>query len=206
MSTPLLPGRGNRLRWADLGAPEPGGDTALVEPAWSAFLGLLERWQPQLRIDLSEVTPRPRVTVSANGTLIQIHAPRVAFGLPVRGAELTAVLSHGNLVLLGLNRWGDVAAPPAAAIDAERARLAVAEHLRPFAVQAFAAEPHLELIPLAKGTQARWPRGTATTFAWPGWSRRECKGTPVPGKASWMPPAARSSRSKTRTSTRPRGR
>jgi hypothetical protein len=153
-STPLIPGRGNHLRWSDLGASDPGGPRALAEPTWAAFWRLLERWQPQLRIDLHEITTRPRVSVAAQGALIHIYAPRMVGGVPVRDAALTATVSHGNLVLLGLNQWGDVAAPAAPAIPAAGARQVVTEHLRAFVVESFGAEPHLELIPLARGADA----------------------------------------------------
>jgi hypothetical protein len=152
-TTPLVPGRGNRLRWSDLGTPDPGGGGALGESVWVALRQMLERWQPQLRLDLQEIG-RPRVSVSAGGTLIHVHAPRVVGGVPVRDAALTAVVSHGNLVLLGLSQWGDVAVPPAPAIDADRARQTVAEHLRPFVVEAFDVAARLELIPLARGADA----------------------------------------------------
>jgi hypothetical protein len=152
-STPLIPGRGNTLRWSDLGAPDPRGSAALAEPAWAAFRRLLDRWQPQLRIDLREVAPRPRVTVSARGALVHIHAPRIVGGFPVRDSGLTAVLNNGNLVLLGLSQWGDLAAPPSPTVAADHARRTVREHLRPFVVEAFGA-PHLELIPLARGADA----------------------------------------------------
>jgi hypothetical protein len=151
--TPLLPGRGNQLRWVDLGLDDPARPDAVGERAWSALLRLLERWRGPLRIDPSEIGA-PRVSVSAAGALVHIHAPRVVAGVPVRGAALTAVVNHGNLVLLGLDRWGDVAPPPAPAVDVARARQAAAEYLRPHGVEAFSGS-HLELIPLARGEDAR---------------------------------------------------
>jgi hypothetical protein len=151
--TPLLPGRGNELRWADLGLGAPARPDAVGERAWSALLGLLERWRSPLRIDPSEIG-RPRVSVSAGGALVHLYAPRVVAGVPVRGAALSAVVNHGNLVLLGLDRWGDLARPSPPAVDAARAREAAAEHLRPHVIEAFAGA-HLELIPLARGEDAR---------------------------------------------------
>jgi uncharacterized repeat protein (TIGR01451 family) len=153
LKAPLIPGRGNRLRWADLGAEGAASDDEVAGRTWTALRQALERWRPQLGADLDEVGAHPTVSVLANGTLVQVSAPRVVGGVPVRGSALTAAVSHGNLVLLGLQQWGDVPAPAAPAVTAERARSAVGEHLRPFVVDWFGAE-RLELIPLARGADA----------------------------------------------------
>jgi hypothetical protein len=111
---PVIPGDGlgNRLRWSDLRTPRPAGPRALESAAWGAFARWLGERRSTLRIDLAEL-PRPgRLEATADGSVIQIHAPRRVAGIPVRDSYVTAVINHGNLVLFGAHHWGDVAVDP----------------------------------------------------------------------------------------------
>ena len=148
LALPLIPGTGvgNDLRWPDA-APGPA---EIGDAAWKALLDLLERNQAALRIDAAELGS-PRVVVHGDGALVQIYAPRMVEGVPVRDASMLAVINHGNLVLFGVENWGDVK-PAAALLDAEQARAAIVQHVQPLAVaDARTRDAVLEYIPMARG-------------------------------------------------------
>ena len=150
LKQPLLPGtgRGNHLT-------PPGGsprsDAELSAQTWSALRAYLQAHQQELRIDLNELTSSPRVAIYDKGNLIFVHVPRVVAGIPVRDNSIGAAINHGNLILLGLQKWGDVGAGPTASISAESARDAVRGHLGAGTSLAFTKDPHLEFIPMANG-------------------------------------------------------
>ena len=154
---PLLPGdgAGNDLAWSDFGKAGKPDAGVLRDAAWTAFVGYLEAHRELLRIDPAELSESPSVTVHGAGELIQIHAPRTVAGIPVRDSYLTAVIDHGNLVLFGAVRWGDVVAveKPLPAMTAVKARDAVVRHLAPLAVEGW-REPELAWVPAAPGTAA----------------------------------------------------
>jgi hypothetical protein len=152
LSVPLLPGSGtgNDLDW---GGPKPRDGAELQQRAWEAVRGYLQAHQEQLRVDLAQL-PAARVGIFDAGNLIQVHAARVVRGIPVRESGVSAVLSHGNLVLLGLERWGDVDAPTAPVLAAGDARARVAEHLQPFRVASYREQEQLEIVALARGEDA----------------------------------------------------
>jgi len=160
LSAPLLPGDG---AGNPLGPPRAIGEAE----AWTALAGYLRTHGETLRVDLAELAD-PHVSVFDKGAYIQIHAPRVVGGVPVRDSGLTAVISHGNLILLGLQNWGQVdAASPV--VTAVAARVVVARHVQPFAVAAIRGEPRLERVPLARGqdiTTTPLGRGYDFRLAW----------------------------------------
>src|SRR6187397_2385052 len=84
----------------------PTDDQASRDAVWSAVRGYLTERQSQLRIDLSELGA-PTVQIVEDGKLIQVVVPRVLSGIPVRDSSLTAIINHGNIILLGLENWGD---------------------------------------------------------------------------------------------------
>jgi hypothetical protein len=143
LSVPVLPGDGAGNR---LGPPRPVGESE----AWRALSGYLRGHHESLRVDLSELG-EPRVSVFDKGALIQVHAPRVVGGIPVRDSGLSAVVSHGNLILLGLQNWGTVDATRRPALSADAARGVVEAHLKPFPVTGYNGSGHLERVPLARG-------------------------------------------------------
>src|SRR6185295_2408145 len=97
-------------------------------------------------IDLAELGD-PRIGVYDDGALVQLFVPRVVGGVPVRDSHATAVINHGNLVLLGLINWGSVDALLSPGVSADDARGVVAQYAQPFEFQARKGKPHLELIP-----------------------------------------------------------
>jgi trimeric autotransporter adhesin len=157
LSVPLLPGDGFGNT---LGAPRAVGEAE----AWRALTGYLQANRESLRVDVAELA-EPRVGVFDGGALVQIHAARIVGGIPVRDSGVSAVISHGNLVLLGLQNWGvvDAAGP---VLTAAAARDAVSRHLNPFVLAGHRGEPRLERVPLARG------QGVATTVAGRGYDYR----------------------------------
>ena len=145
LSHPLVPGRGrgNTLRWDGLTA---GAEGTLPDRVWQEVTGFLRQHEAQLRVDVAELGT-PRIGVFESGTLIQMHAPRVVGGVPVRDSGLSAVVSHGNLLLLGLQNWADVDVPAgAASLGPAEAREVLRRHLSPFEL-ASSANERLELVP-----------------------------------------------------------
>jgi trimeric autotransporter adhesin len=148
LKEPLIPGTGvgNRLRWEGLGSAAQPDDAAVRSQVWDALRAWLDRHHGALRVDLDELGT-PRIDVLEKGTFIVVYSARTVGGLAVRESGLTAIINHGNLVLFGLQNWADVGTPAAASIGGDRARSAVAEHVRPFPVAGFVKDPYLELVP-----------------------------------------------------------
>ncbi len=147
---PVLPGRGvgNTLTWSDLGRVSEAVDSELAELAWAQVSAYLVDHATDLALDPSQL--RHRVGVHSDGQVIQIHATREIDGVTVRGAGLTATLNHGNLILLGLGRWGDIEVathPTLSEVDAFDALLG---YLTPFRPTDLRAPARLELIPTAR--------------------------------------------------------
>ena len=113
---PLIPGTGdgNQLRWSDFGSAARPDDAAVRAQVWDALRSYLDRHKDALRVDLDELGA-PRIDVFEQATFIVVYSPGRLDGIPVRDSSVTAVINHGNLVLLGLQNWGGPAARVAAA-------------------------------------------------------------------------------------------
>ncbi|MEM9556376.1 MAG: hypothetical protein AAGC60_19120 [Acidobacteriota bacterium] len=156
-STQLLPGAGNELRW---GTDRPQSPAALRRHAWQAFAEWLAARADALGVDglgiaPAEVAAPGKVTVSRDGDLIHLFAAREVDGRRVRGSHLTAVVSHGNLVLFGAVRWGDVSSLDDPRLDAAGARRVVDRHLGPLAGRIDWNRSELVVLPLARGADPR---------------------------------------------------
>ena len=88
---------------------------------------------------------------AASAELWHVRIPQAYRGLPVRHGHLVAVVSHGNLVTLGTESWGDVhlddLEPRVGAPDALAAGFAFADGRR--AGDVMLREPALEIVPFA---------------------------------------------------------
>src|SRR5262245_14526050 len=149
LTHPLIPGNGvgNNLAWSSGHAPL--GDQALQAEVWRMLRGYLETHAADLRLDLSQLSSTPRISILRKGSLIFVHVPRIVDGIPVRDNSIGAAINSGNLILLGIQKWGDVDAVRAPAVPAETAEEAVRSHLRPMMISAFTRNPRLEFVPLA---------------------------------------------------------
>ncbi|MDY7093407.1 MAG: hypothetical protein SX243_10600 [Acidobacteriota bacterium] len=151
LSEPMIPGTGvgNNLSWSTLRQPEPADDRALEAAAWSSLRSYLEIHQLALALDPAEI--EPRVAAEAGGSLVQIHGRRVVDGIPVRDSFLTAVINHGNLILMGVRNWGDITTPASPTLDREQATSRVAQHIAPVRSQGFWDRTELLYVPMARG-------------------------------------------------------
>jgi len=145
---PIIPGTGvgNHLAWS---AQPPKSDADLSAETVKAVRAYLELHKGDLKIDLAELEASPRIGVFEKGSLIFIHIQRVVDGVPVRDNSIGVAINHGNLVLLGLQKWGDVNVARTPGVSVQVAKDAVAAYLRPLAVSRQVREPGLELIPMA---------------------------------------------------------
>lgn len=152
-STPLLPGTGvgNQLTWRSIG-PAPETTDELGQAAWKAFVSYLTTHRGALGIDLAELPSPGRVGVHDSGDLIQIHAQRRVNGVPVKDSYLTAVINHGNLVLLGATNWADVHVNTVPSIDRWAARAVADEHLAGLASGEYWTKDSLILVPMSTGS------------------------------------------------------
>ena len=153
-TTPLLPGIANTLTWADAGKAAPAADRELKDIVWDAYRGWLEANAGDLGLDLSELG-QAKITTHRGSELIQIHVPRVKNGLRVRDSFLHAVINHGNLVLWGAVKWGDieVASTPVAGRNA--ALQTARSHLAGVDPDLRWHKTELMYVPMAKGSDPR---------------------------------------------------
>lgn len=142
MAVPLVPGSGEGNH---LTATKPV-DAALVE---SALLTHVKTHGDLLGIDASQLGPA-RVT-KIHDDLWQVSVPQHYRGVAVRDGRLAATISHGNLVLLGTETWGDVrgldVAPRVSVQQATEAGFAYADGRT--GEDRIVRDPVLEILPFA---------------------------------------------------------
>jgi hypothetical protein len=168
---PLLPGtgEGNRIAWDDLSVPPPLDARGWEVAGWNALVAYVRAHGAALRIDASELASPGLVTVHDGGALVQILARRVFGGVPVRDSHLTAVVSHGNLVLMGAHNWGTIRLDSRPSIGAEPAEQVLARFLAAAAPAGARRAPHLAIVPMATGPVeglARLDRGLTYRLVW----------------------------------------
>jgi trimeric autotransporter adhesin len=148
---PLLPGRGegNAVTLAEvsarLGRPV---DAIGAEAVGQLVVGFVRAHEAILGIDVRQLGPvSARV---ANADLWHVRIPQAFKGIPVRHGQLVAAISHGNLVVIGTEGWGNVAIDTTPALTGEQAMdagFAFAYGRQPEDV--LLREPRLEVIPFA---------------------------------------------------------
>jgi hypothetical protein len=148
---PLIPGRGvgNRVTLASLaqriGREVTAVDSSVVRDAVMAFV---KENRAILGIDISQLGEATITQVHAD--LWQISIPQAVAGIPVRDARLAASISHGNMVVLGAETWGDVRADVTPLIKADKAvELGFAYADGRAADDVIVRAPRLEIIPFA---------------------------------------------------------
>ena len=124
----------------------------MKDAVWSAVVSYLQQQESVLRVDVTELAA-PRIGVFEHGNFIQVYSQRVLNGIPVRNSSVSATINHGNMVLLGLQNWGDVASlATAAQVSVESARLKVSEHVQPEGfITSYGKDAHLEYLPMVAG-------------------------------------------------------
>ena len=161
---PLIPGDGfgNRLTNAGLGLQlgmrVSKVDEAVVEKALRQFIhesvGILGIDEAQLgAARVTQVTP----------TLWHVSIPQRVNGVPVQYGRLAAVISHGNLILIGTESWGNVKTATRPSISSDKALENGLGHAGLFFSPAeFWKAPALEVAPFAPPQHQR-----GTSFAGP---------------------------------------
>ncbi len=151
---PLLPGdgRGNQLSWGQMGFSAPRNPGEHRELAWNAFVGYLSQHQDELGIDVGELVSPGSVTIHNDGDLVQIHARRQVGGVSIQDSFITATISHGNLILLGTSKWGDVGISTVPSLTAATAVAVARGYLGDVAEGANWPKSSLAVVPLAKGS------------------------------------------------------
>ena len=113
----------------------PKGEAALHAEVWDALRAYLASHKDVLRLDLSEISDAPRIASYRDGALVFVYAPRVVDGIPVRDNSIGAAVNGGNLILLGVQKWGDVDVSRTPAIEAPAAEAVVRSHAAPLQVR-----------------------------------------------------------------------
>ncbi|HLA77906.1 MAG TPA: endopeptidase, partial [Vicinamibacteria bacterium] len=150
-SVPLIPGNGvgNRLTLEDLGKRLGRGVEAVdAQVVADAFERHLAAQRGLLGIELGQAGAIKATQV--NPDLWQIHIPQVVNGVPVRDARLAASISHGNLVTLGTETWGNVSLDTIAKVSAEKAIEAGFDYAGGrWPQDEFVRQARLEIVPVA---------------------------------------------------------
>jgi hypothetical protein len=156
---PLIPGSGVGNRLAANGRAQ-ATDAAAVEKAVRAFIA---SHASLLGIDVAQLG-EARVS-RINDDLWQVYIPQVYQGIPVRHGHLAASISHGNLVTIGVDTWGNARLDAAPLIPAEAALAAgFAFAEGPTAEDLLIQPARLEIVPVApqqlqNGSQYAGPVG-----------------------------------------------
>jgi hypothetical protein len=119
------------------------------EAARKAFQSFLSANRVELGITPEELATG-RVTVQGDGEVVQIFLQRVKDGIPVRGSSISGVINHGNLVLYGAQRWGDIQVSRQPQISQSQALEHGRGFLGPHVVTGSWNKDHLLLVPTAK--------------------------------------------------------
>ncbi len=149
---PLIPGDGvgNRVSLEDLGARLGYGVQKIdLGVVGDALQGFLRDHQAALGVDLSQLGKVRGEPVSPH--LWQLSIPQTYQGIPVRHGRLAASISHGNLVTLGTEAWGNVRGlSTKPSIDAGSALEIGFGHLGGrLSLDRIVRPPTLEIVPLA---------------------------------------------------------
>lgn len=117
-----------------------------------------------LAIDAAQVADARATRVTPE--LWHVRIPQQVKGIPVRHAHLSATLSHGNLVLLGTERWGNARLDTQARVPAARALETALRHLGggPDDVEIW-RQPRLEIVPFG-ASPAQAHSGYGHYLAW----------------------------------------
>ncbi len=158
MTRPLIPGKGvgNGLSWAGLGRKKPSTAAALGSAMADALRNYLQANAGLLRLDMNEVAGS-RVSVLRDGDLVQLYSPRVFSGVPVRGSYLTAVVSQGNLVLMGTTLWGDIDVSTTPYRTEDEVRAAIEAYADAYKATGAWRKSQLLLVPSASGNNLSQP-------------------------------------------------
>ncbi len=149
---PLLPGRGvgNQVSIESLSA-RLGHQPARIDAPTvaAAILDFVGRYRELLAVDVTQLGVSRAVQVTPD--LWQVSIPQIYNGVPVRDARLAASISHGNLVVIGTETWGNVrglsTTPKLSGVEALAAGFAYIGGVS--AMDEMVRQPTLEVVPMA---------------------------------------------------------
>ena len=99
--------------------------------------------------------------------LWQVFVTRQLNGIPIRDANIILTINHGNLVLLGAEKWGDIIIDQASSISKERALQIGFDFIGgQLANDIFIKQPHLEIIPVASNLGSTIGNGYEYILVW----------------------------------------
>ena len=150
LSKPLVPGPGNQLDRSGIETFAAASDDEFRKAVWDALRGYISTYKNQLRVEVFELSSRPDITLVEGRRVVQINAPRVVDGIPVRGSYVTAVVNSGNLILFGTRHWGEIGISTQPTIDEGVALRKVGEYLGRHVISGHWRETHLEILPVMK--------------------------------------------------------
>ena len=165
---PFLPGSGvgNFLTLEDLadrlGRPVREVDAGVVRDLARAFI--------RDYADIFNIRPEEirEIRVGRPGdTLWGIFATRQYRGIPVRKSNLSLMVNHGNIVLAGVENWGDIALDPTPAITSQEALERAFQWLGgAHPEDRLVRKPRLEIIPMDPGWNGNPGQGYAHALVW----------------------------------------
>ena len=141
-SVPLIPGNGAGNRLSSVGEVDEKAVDAALRAHLNARRGVLG-------IDLAQLGASRVTQLSTD--LWNVSIPQAVGGVMVRDARLAATISHGNLILLGTETWGNVRQLDVnASVSADQALEAGFAHADGRAAEdVIVHAPRLEIIPYA---------------------------------------------------------
>ena len=145
---PMIPGDGigNALTWDSFGE-RPTDAQAIADFTWEQVSSYMTERADSLRMDVNELAMRSGAF--NDGALVQFSGSRVFQGIPVRTSAFTAVVSHGNLALMGTYAWGDIKLNLTPKLSADDAIVAMGKFIAPLKVDSLRGDASLAIIPIA---------------------------------------------------------
>jgi len=165
---PLIPGKGtqNNVTLESVSTAVGYRVKAVTEREIKALiLNLLREHTALVRISMDEVG-EIRIG-NPSETMWHVQVRRQVNGIPVRDANISFTIKHGNIVFWGLEKWGDVTVdtkPVLSSSDALQAGFNFINGRRDD--DTIIVEPHLELVPFEPAWDGTVGKGYGYELAW----------------------------------------
>jgi len=158
---PLIPGDGvgNAITLADLDRRigYRAGNGVSADAVLAAVLDFVRGHRETLGVDVDQLGAGHAAKVTEE--LWQVSIPQTFHGIPVRYGRVAATVSHGNLIVLGTETWGNVKGlSPVPLLSSEQALAAGFGHVGGATeLDVLVLGPTLEVIPVAPQEHQRGP-------------------------------------------------
>ncbi|OGF67454.1 MAG: hypothetical protein A2Y62_14235 [Candidatus Fischerbacteria bacterium RBG_13_37_8] len=166
--SPLIPGdgEGNRVSLNTL-ANQLGYkvDTVTLDVIKDLLIQHLRKHNNLLNINLNELGNIRGMQVSPN--LWNANFTRQINGIPVRDSNVSFTINHGNLVLWGFYRWGDINVNLVPSVSKDSAIAAAFNYISgKLPTDRFTTRPHLEILPLSPNSDRAVGKGYDHALVW----------------------------------------